>query len=69
MPAPPPLPLTPPPLPLAPPGLQQQLPAMSQSTEETAMDVGVSQGDEQMTGGARAQQSGSQGLMEDANAT
>ncbi len=59
----------PPPLPPMPPILPQQLPTASQSTEEMAMDVGTSQGDEQMTDGARAQQSGSQGPMEDANAT
>ncbi len=65
----PPPPLLPLPLPLPPPIEQQQPPAMSQSTKEMAMDVGMDQGAEQMTDGAGAQQSGSQGLMEDANVT
>ncbi len=60
--------LAPPPLPPL-LNLQQQSPAALQSTEEMAMDVGMNQGDEQMTDGAGAQQSGSQGPTEDANAT
>ncbi len=49
--------------------VQLQPPATSQPTEETAMETGMDQGDGKMTGGTEAQQSGSQGLMEDANTT
>ncbi len=52
-----------------PPMVPQQLPVMSQLTEETAMEPGTDQGNGKTTDGAEAQQSGSQGLTEDANAT
>ncbi len=71
--APPPPPLQQPLLPLpAPPILPQQPLAELQLTEVMAMDVGTEetvQGDELMTDGSGAQQSGSKGPMEDAEVT
>ncbi len=55
----------PPPIVQQPPPVVQQ----PQPTEETAMEVGTDQGDGEMTDGTRAQQLGSKGLTEDANAT
>ncbi len=46
----------------------QQPPTELQLTKETAMDMGASQGDEPMTDGSTAQQLGSQGPTEDADA-
>ncbi len=51
------------------PIMQQQPHTMSQSTEEMAMETGMDQGDRKTTDGTEVQQSGSQGLTEDANAT